>query len=310
MARILSDREIKTLLKDVIIDGDPNLISPNGIELRLGAKVRFITTNEPKELKEGQFLVVHPGECVLISSLERIDFSPEIIHRHFPKCSLMAMITPTTTMMREGILQSATKVDAGYFGDLNWGFRNSSHKDFIIRRGEPLFKLTLFLLEGAEVPEIHYGEKDTHSYYKTAGIKVSQRLIPATISKEEMIDSSFHKLDPRKQLQEAGHPFNYIGTELTRMDDRLVVVSNDMAALGKKIESLKTDFSEKIDSVFQSKFYLAIGTFTAVIATVWGIITTIEEKTKIDHTLIQMAAIFLGLSFLIFSWAVLYKKKA
>jgi hypothetical protein len=35
MATILSDREIKGLLQDVILGGDLKLLNPNGIELRL-----------------------------------------------------------------------------------------------------------------------------------------------------------------------------------------------------------------------------------------------------------------------------------
>ena len=66
----------------------------------------------------------------------------------------VALITPTTTMLREGIMQAATKVDAGFVGNLNWGFRNSSFKDFKMQHGEPIFKLTLFLLEGNEVPTV------------------------------------------------------------------------------------------------------------------------------------------------------------
>jgi deoxycytidine triphosphate deaminase len=33
----------------------------------------------------------------------------------------MALITPTTTMVREGAMNVATKVDAGFIGQPNWG---------------------------------------------------------------------------------------------------------------------------------------------------------------------------------------------
>ena len=38
---------------------------------------------------------------------------------------LMALITPTTTMMREGAMNVTTKVDAGFVGQLNWGLRQT-----------------------------------------------------------------------------------------------------------------------------------------------------------------------------------------
>ena len=69
-------------------------------------------------------------------------------------------------MMREGITHAATKVDAGFVGQLNWGLRNGSHKDVIIQRGEPIFKLTLMLLEPEEVPESPYGTKAGDKYQK------------------------------------------------------------------------------------------------------------------------------------------------
>jgi hypothetical protein len=50
MARILSDKEIKKLIGDVLINADEHLVSPNGIELRLGMEVRFLSTNEKKPI--------------------------------------------------------------------------------------------------------------------------------------------------------------------------------------------------------------------------------------------------------------------
>src|SRR5258708_11915295 len=116
----------------------------------------------------------------------------------------MELITPTTTMMREGMMQSATKVHAGYCGDLNWGFRNSSAKDFTMQQGEPMFNLTLFLLEDSEVPDAEYGDGPENKYQNSKGVVSSQRRIPADIPQEKIVTSSFYKLDPKVQLREAG----------------------------------------------------------------------------------------------------------
>lgn len=145
MARILADKDIRKLLGTVILNADEQRINPNGIEIRLGKHVLFHSTDEEKELGPEMFLKVVPGETVTISSYERFDFTGETISRIFPGCNLMAFITPTTTMMREGIMQSSTKVDPGWAGTLNWGLRNSSIRDFILGYGEPIFKLTFFL---------------------------------------------------------------------------------------------------------------------------------------------------------------------
>src|SRR5438094_3044465 len=100
MARILPDREIRKLLGSVILDADEKRINPNGIEIRLGKHVLFQSTDEEKELGPGMFLKVGPGESVTISSYETFDFTREVIHKIFPDSDLMALITPTTTMMR------------------------------------------------------------------------------------------------------------------------------------------------------------------------------------------------------------------
>ena len=90
-------------------------------------------------------------------------------------------------MMREGISQVATKIDAGFRGNLNWSLRNGSAKDLVIQYGEPMFKLTLFLLDGHETPEIAYGDDPKHQYQDTEGIMRSKRRIPADIPKSKMI---------------------------------------------------------------------------------------------------------------------------
>lgn len=194
MAKILPDYEVKKLLGSVLIDADEKYINPNGIELRLGKQVRFYSTGETKKLGTGFFLKVKPGENVIISSLEKLDFTEETVQNIYPNKMLMALVTPTTTMMREGISHAATKVDAGFRGNLNWGFRNGSTKEFTIQYGEPIFKLTLFLLEKDESPDVPYGEGETHTYQDTDGIKTSTRRIPADIPENKLISSSFGKI--------------------------------------------------------------------------------------------------------------------
>src|SRR5438477_13010731 len=109
MAKILADRDIKRLIGTVLAGADEKLLNPNGIELRLGKHVRFHSTGEEKELGPGMFLQVNPGETVIISSIETIDFTANTVQSVLPDIMIMGMITPTTTMMREGIWQVATK---------------------------------------------------------------------------------------------------------------------------------------------------------------------------------------------------------
>ncbi len=184
-----------------MIDADEKLLNPNGIELRLGKYVRFHSTGEEKELSPGIFLQVSPGETVVITSLEEIDFTIDAIQSELPGMMLMGLITPTTTMMREGISQVATKIDAGFKGRLNWSLRNGSIQNLIIQYGEPIFKLTIFALDKDESPEVAYGEREKDSYQNTQGIARSSRRIPADIPKSKIVSSNIDRIDPKKQAQ-------------------------------------------------------------------------------------------------------------
>jgi deoxycytidine triphosphate deaminase len=121
----------------------------------------------------------------LISSLEKVDFTRETVSKHFPQSMLMAFITPTTTMMREGIAQVSTKIDAGFRGNLNWSLRNGSAKDLIVQSGEPILKLTIFRLDQHEAPQVGYGEGPHDQYQDTEGIKRSKRRIPDQICRPQ-----------------------------------------------------------------------------------------------------------------------------
>ena len=300
MARIIPDHEIKKIIGSVLIGADVNLLNPNGIQLRLGEHVYFCSTDEGKKLKKGQFLKVCPGETVIISSYEKIDFSAETVKKIYPESMLMAFITPTTSIMREGISQVATKIDAGFRGVLNWSFRNSSINDFKIQHAEPIFKLTIFELGKDESPKVPYGEGEDHKYQDTDGIKLSERRIPSTIPKKSIVASSFEKLDHTKQLKEAGYPFSHIGTELVELQGKFEVVSTDVKLLkdqfdkqtkelSSKIEDetnnisirldeAKSNLSEKMEFIFQKKFIWTIGIIIALASVFKGICMYMEEK--------------------------------
>lgn len=288
MARILPDKDIKRLFGTVILNADEQRINPNGIEIRLGKHVLFQSTDEEKELAPGMFLKVLPGESVTISSCERFDFTSETIQRVFPDCNLMAFITPTTTMMREGIMQSSTKVDSGWAGTLNWGLRNSSIRDFILGYGEPIFKLTFFLLEGDEIPAIPYGERPDDKYQNADGILRSTRSIPASISKKNIVSSSSERLDPKKQLREAGYPFDHIGRELSDLQGKWEVVSNDVLLvkgaitdetkkLSDKVDESQKSVLEKVESLFNQKFLQVGGAIVGCLTIVYGALTFLKD---------------------------------
>jgi deoxycytidine triphosphate deaminase len=288
VAKILADKDVRKLLGTVIFNADESRINPNGIEIRLGKYVLFQSTDEEKELGPDTFLKVLPGESVTISSYETFDFHKEAIGRVFPGCDMMALITPTTTMMREGIMQSSTKIDSGWDGTLNWGLRNSSIRDFILGYCEPISKLTFFLLEGDEIPEIPYGERPQDRYQSVNGIARSTRKIPASIPKRQLVSSSVERLDPNKQLREAGYPFDHIGRELTELQGKWEVVSNDVVLLkgaiteetkklSDKVDSAQNTVLEKVENLFDRKFYQTAGAIIGCLAIMFGVVTFLKD---------------------------------
>jgi deoxycytidine triphosphate deaminase len=325
VATILADKDIRKLIGSVLIGADENRINPNGIELRLGKQVHFHSTGEEKELGPGLFLRVSPGETVSISSIEQIDFTAPVVQAILPNAMLMGFITPTTTMMREGISQVTTKIDAGFRGVLNWGLRNGSTKDLILQYGEPIFKLTLFVLENDEVPETPYGERTADYYQNTAGIKRSARRLPADIPKAKIVSSSFDQLDPKKQLREAGYPFDHIGTELTALQGKFEVVSKDVLllkdqferttnelsgkieaetrTLSEKVEELRKSILERVEALFDRKFLRVGGIVFGAIPIMYGGVTYLQG-TGLGGNVVAFIAMSVGVLILLLTYAL------
>lgn len=320
MAKILADKDVRKLLGTVILNAEEGRINPNGIEIRLGKYVLFQSTDEERELGPDMYLKVLPGESVIISSFEQFDFTKEAIHKVFPGCDLMAFITPTTTMMREGIMQSATKVDSGWSGTLNWGLRNSSIRDFILGYCEPIFKLTFFLLEGDEIPNIPYGDRPNDRYQNTDGIARSNRKIPANITKRQLIASSVERLDPAKQLKEAGYPFDHIGRELIDLQGKWEVVSSDVLLLkgaikeetqklSDKVDDSQKTVLEKVENLFDRKFYQSIAAIIACLSIMFGVITFLRDH-GINGTALGWVAIVGGLGIFLVIYLVSRRSSA
>jgi len=330
VADILPDREIKKLIGSVLIGAEEQYINPNGIELRLGKHVHFDSTGEDKKLGPELFLRVNPGESIIISSLERLDFTKETVQKIYPGKMLMGFITPTTTMMREGISQVTTKVDAGFRGLLNWGFRNSSTKEFTMQYGEPIFKLTGFLLEENESPEIPYGERESHTYQDTDGIMLSRRKIPVQIPKKSIVSSSFGKLDPKKQLREAGYPFDHISTELVELHGKFEVVSKDVVflkdqfqkqteglsrkieqetrSIAERLDEFRQTFFDKVDTLFQQKFGRVVGILIAAISVMWAACKFLQTKGVHTNILVTIGVI-VGIAVFVITYLVTRRSK-
>lgn len=323
MARYLPDSEVKKLIGIVLIDADERQLDPHGIKLRLGGRVAFHATGEESDIDPDNFIEVDPGQSVTICSLEKIDFRQETVDKVLPGKHLMGFITPATTMMREGVTQVSTKIDAGFFGDLNWALRNSSHKTLTLGYGEAMFKLTILELGEDEAPEAEYGQRPRDTYQETEGIKHSTRQLPAHIPRSKIISATKTKLDPRKAMREAGHPFDHISAEFEQLDGKWEtrftelhgkweLVSSDVKVIKESFEDESEKLRNKIDErsntlsgqiddsrrtmdmSFDRKIWRIGGIIVAAIPVLYGLLSFVQNKLQFDGVAVSVAAVILG----------------
>lgn len=135
---ILSDRDILTRLKrgDIVITPEPNLetqLQPASLDLRLGydfqtfnyTRQALIDPADPAtfsqlttltQLEDGERFLVHPGEFVLATSLERVEIPAD----------LLARLEGRSSIGRLGIVIHSTAgyVDPGFKGKITLEISN------------------------------------------------------------------------------------------------------------------------------------------------------------------------------------------
>jgi dCTP deaminase len=170
---ILSDRTIREELaagRIVLEPLDESLIQPSSVDVRLDRYFRvFLNHTMPVidvkknleeltrlvEIDEGNSFVLHPGEFVLGSTLERIALPDDLVARIEGKSSLG----------RLGLVVHATAgfCDPGWKGTLTLELANFNSVPIILRPGLPIAQLSFMTLDRpAERP---YGHPDLGSHY-------------------------------------------------------------------------------------------------------------------------------------------------
>lgn len=96
------------------------------------------------------------------------------------------------------------------------------------------------------------------------------------------------RLDPNKQLREAGYPFDHIGRELTDLQGKWEVVSNDVLLLrtaiadetkklSDKVDNAQNTVLEKVETLFSRKFLQTAGSIVGCISVMFGIVTFLKD---------------------------------
>lgn len=171
---ILSDRDIRKQIESgrlVIEPFDPDLVQPSSVDLRVDDEFRvfrntrypFIDVRNPMDdltdvvrVKTGEAFILHPGEFVLGSTLERVSLPDDLVGRIEGKSSLG----------RLGLLIHSTAgfIDAGFTGHLTLELSDVANLPITIYPGMKIGQIS-FLRMSSEA-ENPYGGDATASKYK------------------------------------------------------------------------------------------------------------------------------------------------
>ena len=170
---ILSDRDLRVLLdsRRLIVEPlGPNAIQPSSVDLRVGSQFRvfantrypFIDVRQPMEgltelveASPNEPFILHPGEFVLGTTLERVDIPDDLVGRLEGKSSLG----------RLGLLIHSTAgfVDPGFRGHLTLELSNVANLPITIYPAMKIGQISFFKMSSpAENP---YGAGRLKSKY-------------------------------------------------------------------------------------------------------------------------------------------------
>ena len=181
---VLSDRSINDAMRSgrLVIDPlGPNAVQPASVDIRLDAHFRVFRNHrreyidiredledltEPESIAEGESFVLHPGEFVLGSTIERVELADDIVARVEGKSSLG----------RLGLLVHATAgfVDPGWRGHLTLELSNVATLPIRLYYGMKIAQLSFQdLTTPADRP---YGHPDLKSHYQGQTLPTASRV--------------------------------------------------------------------------------------------------------------------------------------
>ncbi|MGH3101403.1 MAG: dCTP deaminase [Thermoleophilia bacterium] len=171
---VLSDRTIRRLIDEGRIEiepNDPSLLQPSSVDVRVdrffrvfhNARYPYIDVKEPQEeltelveIDEERPFILHPGEFVLASTLERIRLPDDLVARLEGKSSLG----------RLGLLIHSTAgfIDPGWDGHVTLELSNVANLPITIYHGMPIGQISFMRMDGPV--ERPYGSREKGSKYQ------------------------------------------------------------------------------------------------------------------------------------------------
>jgi dCTP deaminase len=170
---ILSDRDIRAEIEGgriVVKPFEPSMVQPSSIDVRIDnqfrvfhnhryqvidVKKRMDDLTELVEVREGEPLILHPGEFVLGSTREWVELPPDIAGRLEGKSSLgrLGLVTHST----------AGFIDPSFEGHLTLELSNLANLPITLYPGMKIGQLCLF--EMSSPAERPYGSEELGSKY-------------------------------------------------------------------------------------------------------------------------------------------------
>jgi len=114
-----------------------NNLGPFSYDLCVGSDAFSLSTQRKISIDEENELMIEPGDVSLVLTQEYIG-----LPRDFA-----ASVMPRFSFVREGIIQSMTKIDPTWFGKIVVAVTNHSRKPFQLRRGHPFCTLVIHRLD-------------------------------------------------------------------------------------------------------------------------------------------------------------------
>ena len=171
---VLSDRTIRRFIDEGRIEIDPfeeELVQPSSVDVRVDRLFRvfhnvrypYIDVKQPMddltelvEVNDDDPFILHPGEFVLGSTLERIRLPDDLVARLEGKSSLG----------RLGLLIHSTAgfIDPGWDGHVTLELSNVANLPITIYQGMPIGQISFMRMDGPV--ERPYGSDETGSKYQ------------------------------------------------------------------------------------------------------------------------------------------------
>ena len=137
--KILVDKDIKTCLNKIILNGDESSIQQSSYDLRVGDEIYFSERGKKVNLIQENVVVIKPFESVVIKTFELLKL---------PK-DMMGLIFLRSKLGTKGFIYTGGIVDPGYEGYLWINLRNMSPRHEEIMYKQTIATLVLIQLDNA-----------------------------------------------------------------------------------------------------------------------------------------------------------------